>query len=184
MRFGGQAAGLLLALALGACAPSPPADVSPGPSDDGAAILARKALERVQPRSIAEDREYCGLVVRGPDGALAATVPQRGGPTGCATSLDLPAGVVPVASYHTHAAYAEGYVNELPSPQDVASDMAVGTDGYVATPRGRLWRIDGETGTITLLCGPGCLPADAAAPEDGAFRRSITRVELDRALGL
>jgi hypothetical protein len=61
--------------------------------------------------------------------------------------------------------------------------MAFGTDGYVSTPRGRLWHIDGRTGTVTLVCGPGCLPSDRAAPPGRPLADRYPLEELRRAVG-
>ena len=38
--------------------------------------------------------------------------------------------------------------------------MIEGQIGFVATPGGRLWMIDGERGVANLVCGLSCLPAD------------------------
>jgi hypothetical protein len=48
----------------------------------------------------------------------------------------------------------------VPSPEDVYSDSDEGLNGYVATPGGRFWFVDGRNETVSLICGIGCLPSD------------------------
>ena len=121
--------------------------------------LARVVLDALQPRSIAEGREYCGYIYRRDAATLAATPPRRGG----ATSCDLRGREArTLASYHTHGAAAPDYDNEVPSSTDLATDIAFGTDGYIATPAGRLWHVDHRARRAWLLC-TGCLVADPAA---------------------
>ncbi|KMW58716.1 hypothetical protein AIOL_003695 [Candidatus Rhodobacter oscarellae] len=48
----------------------------------------------------------------------------------------------------------------MPSVSDVLADMEEGLDGYLSTPGGRFWFIDGQTGVSRQLCGLGCLPQD------------------------
>ena len=86
----------------------------------------------------------------------------------------------PVASYHTHGGYAEGYHSELPSGTDMKSDRRLRIDGWVATPGGRLWHVDSDTMTVREVCGRGCLPQDPAyvAAEDGPLRPVMTYADL------
>jgi hypothetical protein len=72
-----------------------------------------------------------------------------------------------VSSWHTHAAWARGYDGEVPSIQDVEGDMSMGVNGWVATPGGRLWFVDGNTGALGRSAGADCLPVDPGfVPEE------------------
>ena len=119
-----------------------------------------KALfARVQPLSIASDREYCGYIGLDDDGNLAASAPRKGRQDTCRPNDPDELSVV-LASYHTHGAYSEEFYNEVPSGDDMEGDEAEGIDGWVATPGGRLWYIDSEDMVTSQICGLGCLPAD------------------------
>jgi hypothetical protein len=109
--------------------------------------------------SVRFDREVCGFVLRDADGRYSSTKVSWGGHASCA-SLPIDPGVVAVSSWHTHAAFAQDYDGEVPSIQDVEGDMAMAINGWVATPGGRLWFVDGRTGDIRQVCGRGCLPSD------------------------
>lgn len=85
-----------------------------------------------------------------------------------------------VASFHTHGGYLAGYDNEVPSIIDLESERSHGLRGYVATPGGRFWLVDGVAVRVTLLCGPKCLPWDPRF-QDGELARirdSYSRREL------
>ncbi|MCR9087084.1 MAG: DUF4329 domain-containing protein [Rhodobacteraceae bacterium] len=127
--------------------------------------LAREIFTEIQVLSVQRNREYCGLIGRDEAGQLIATKPRRGRRTSCRPRYDLRDMRI-TASYHTHAAHREDYDNEVPSLADVEGDMADGINGYVATPGGRLWFVDGITGESRLICGPRCLPSDAAYRPD------------------
>lgn len=176
----------LAALALGLAGCGPGVAGGDGPAEAQAAELravARAALKRLQPYSVAQDREHCGMILRRADGALTVTPAAAGTEDSCVIAYDVRPGEVAVASFHTHAAYAPGYDNELPSVQDVTSDMAFGVDGFVATPAGRLWHIDGATGDVTLVCGPRCLPWDPDAPALRGLAARYDLAKLRRVLG-
>ena len=135
--------------------------------------LAKQVLSEIQHKSIKRNREYCGLIGYDASGQLMATEPRRGHQASCRPRPE-PDGMEVTASYHTHAAYRQVYDNEVPSVIDVEGDMGDGINGFVATPGGRLWFIDGETGVSRLLCGPRCLPSDAgyrADPDDPVAER-------------
>ena len=119
---------------------------------------ARILLHDLQPVSIRENREYCGILMRTPDGTLVASQSFAGSEAFC--TVEVPEGARVVASFHTQGAYMEGYANEVPSLQDLNVMVEWGIDGYVSTPGGRFWHIDGKRGEISLICGPGCMPAD------------------------
>ncbi len=121
--------------------------------------LAKQTLSDLQARSIRENREYCGLIGRDPQGRLVVTEAVRGTRARCRYP-DPPPGTVLVASYHTHGAFLSNYDNEVPSALDVSIEMMDGTRGYVATPGGRFWMIEGRTGIAHLICDVKCLPWD------------------------
>lgn len=122
--------------------------------------VARGVLLQLQARSFAENREYCGYIGRLPDGRLTATEVTRGDAWGCLSRADESRFVGIVASFHTHAGFERTADSEVPSSDDVRGDMAEGLNGYVATPGGRLWYIDGRRGVATQVCGPGCMGQD------------------------
>jgi hypothetical protein len=121
--------------------------------------LMRKLFAKLQPLSIRHDREYCGHIGYDAAGSLMATEPFPGDASSCLPREPVALERV-VASYHTHAAFSVDYYNEIPSQQDVEGDAEQGIDGYVATPGGRLWFVDGDTLTVRQICSVGCLPSD------------------------
>lgn len=120
---------------------------------------ARQILYDLQALSIRENREYCGVLLRQPDGKLISSKAFRGRKARCNVRR-IPGGADVVASYHTHGAFLVGYDNEVPSLLDLEVEVEWAIDGYVSTPGGRFWHVDGRRGTIHLICGPGCMPSD------------------------
>ncbi len=121
--------------------------------------LMQKLFAKLQPLSIRHNREYCGYIGYDAAGTLRATEPMPGDASSC-QPRDPVRLATTVASYHTHAAFALDYYNEIPSQQDVDGDSEQGIDGYVATPGGRLWFVDGTDRSVRQICGVACLPAD------------------------
>lgn len=121
--------------------------------------FARTLLAELQDNSFAADREYCGMIGIDADGRLVASRPRRGSVDSC-TPRDPRDAVEIIASFHTHGSFAYDYDSEVPSVADVEGDMFEGVDGYISTPGGRLWFVDGQTGVSRVICGLGCLPAD------------------------
>jgi hypothetical protein len=115
-----------------------------------------RLFTRLQIQSFEKQREYCGFVGRGTNGALRVTPPQPGRRDSC--PLDWPNDMEVIASYHTHGAFDFTYYNELPSDIDMESDQSLGVNGWIATPGGRLWYVDSERMVATQVCGVGCLP--------------------------
>jgi len=139
--------------------------------------FAREFLDRLQLRSIVEDREYCGYFGRDGDGRLLATRPRRGKYNSC-TMGSPPQSMGVFASYHTHAAYERHSVNEIPSPQDLRSDIDQQIDGYVSTPGGRLWLVDHKARETRQLCGEGCVAQDPVY-RPGKFEKIRSSYTLD-----
>lgn len=123
------------------------------------AQFARQFLDALQPRSIAEKREYCGYFGYDPSGKFVATRATRGTLDGC-LAAEPPHDLDLVASYHTHANYEPEHDSEVPSADDVLGDQEEGVDGYVSTPGGRVWFIDGERAIAHQVCAIGCVTAD------------------------
>lgn len=134
---------------------------SAGLADERVHAFAKSVLAQLQPLSIAQNREYCGTIGIQSDGTLVASKPHRGGRNGCRPRRARKVDRI-LASYHTHGAFSPNADSELPSVRDVLSDMNADTDGYVSTPGGRFWYVNGRDGWIQQLCPLGCLPADPA----------------------
>lgn len=149
---------------------------------EAAFVLA--LMEAMNPLSVRFNREACGYILRHPNGAYSSTKVSWGGLASCA-SLPTDDSMTVVSSWHTHAAYSPDYDGEVPSIQDVEGDMDHGTNGWVATPGGRLWLIDGATGTMRQFCGPGCLPEDPdfVAQDFGPVAESYTLDALHARFG-
>jgi len=60
--------------------------------------------------------------------------------------------------------------------------MEDGVDGYVATPGGRLWFIDGQSGRARQICGLGCLTQDPDFKPEiyGPIKQSYTLGEIEQ----
>lgn len=138
-----------------------PVSASTTSAQDAAELAAaRGVLLQLQPRSFAENLEYCGYIGRLPDGRLTATEVTRGDNWGCLSRADENRFVEVVASFHTHAGFDSAADSEVPSTDDVRGDMAEQVNGYVATPGGRLWYIDYRRAVATQVCGLGCMGQD------------------------
>lgn len=116
-------------------------------------------MESMNQLSVRFNREVCGFILQDAQGNYSSTKASWGGEASCA-SMPLEPGVRAVSSWHTHAAWGQGYDGEVPSIQDVEGDMRFGVNGWVATPGGRLWFVDGTTGHLHQHCGRSCLPED------------------------
>lgn len=140
----------------------------PQPQSAAEISFIKSTLNALQPRSIAENREYCGYLGLDASGAFAVSPPKRGGLDGCMPN-DPPAGLQLLASYHTHAAYQFEYDSETPSIDDLEADIAEGVDGYIATPGGRVWYNDALGRQAVLLCDINCITADPQFRPDPDF---------------
>ena len=123
---------------------------------------AKGVLAQLQPRSFEAGREICGLIVRSPSGVYRAIPPRMGSSDGCTPRDDPRIDGEVVASFHTHGDFDPGMDSEVPSLDDLRADRAEGILGFVSTPGGRLWLVDGPRGRVRLLCGLRCLPHDPA----------------------
>jgi len=156
----------LAALICGAGAPAAAQGRAQVADDIDRFVLAH--FDRIQPPSIRENREYCGLVGFDADGLLAVT-PARPGTVDSCDPGAAPPGFEVIASYHTHGGYTPDADSEVPSVDDLLGDLEDGIDGYVATPGGRVWLNLSEEELTFQLCGRGCVPADPtfrACPAD------------------
>jgi len=150
-----------------------------------AAFTARAVgfLDGLQGQSFAENREYCGYFGLDRAGAFVASGPEPGGEDWCEARR--PAEFDIVASYHTHGAHGVEYWAEVPSPEDVESDMAEGVFGYISTPGGRVWLVDWRAGTATQVCGATCVAQDPDYDpgEAGPVGPFYTRADLAARFG-
>jgi hypothetical protein len=152
---------IVLCLALVLSAPAPATAQSA--SETAFVMALMRAMNQL---SVRFDREVCGFVLRDATGAYSSTKVSWGGAASCA-SLPLQPGVTAMSSWHTHAGWDPDYDGEVPSIQDVEGDMSMGVNGWVATPGGRLWFVDGNTGALRQVCGRDCLPVDPGfVPEE------------------
>lgn len=129
--------------------------------------FARGYLSALQKRSFRSGREYCGFFGYDRKGRMVAVKPRPGGAATC-TAYWPHERIRVFASYHTHGVW-DGYSDgEVPSVEDLESDMGDGIHGYVSTPGGRFWFIDGPLGVAWQICGSGCLPVDPGfVPDPG-----------------
>lgn len=153
------------------------------PSTAVADSFARAYLDTVQARSFSNRREFCGYFFVDGAGNLQSTPPIRGTLDSCPRT-EPPNGVF--ASWHTHGAYDRDYDNEVPSPPDMIGTFQFGYDGYIATPGGRLWRVEVDNQTAIQVCSEGCLsvdPRNVAEPAGSIPRTYTLRTLLARFTG-
>lgn len=139
---------------------------------DDVDLFALELFDRIQTRSILENREYCGLIGFSSNDELIATGPHRGTEDSCNPG-DEPAGFEPIASYHTHGAFLDDADSEVPSVDDLIADFEEDLDGYVATPGGRVWLNLLAENLTFQLCGRGCVVSDPKARPCKAFLPAI-----------
>ncbi len=125
-----------------------------------------KFFDELQPKSIAENREYCGFFGFDSNDNYVATKPTPGDEGSC-YSDDPPENIFIFASYHTHGGFSYDYDSEVPSSDDLAADVAEEVDGYVATPGGRIWFNNAEQERAVLLCGRNCTVSDVDYDAEG-----------------
>lgn len=145
--------------------------------------VARSILASLQSLSFEKNREYCGFIGYNARGILVATPGHPGTMARC--SAPFPDDLAVTASYHTHGAFDLGYFNEIPSDIDVESDHAFLLNGYVSTPGGRFWYVDGREKVTWQICGLGCLPIAPGFYKgaSGTIAERYTYEELRETLG-
>ena len=158
----------------------------PQSSDEAIRQYARATLEDLQPRSIANNQEFCGVIYEDADGTLHTSKVYDGERAECAFDWGLPLGNNVVASFHTHGGYDFGYDSEVPSEEDLASDIGARIDGFVSTPGGRLWKIDWQEEMATQICDTPCLQKDPRHEElpGDVIQRSYTLADLQSRMRL
>lgn len=170
---------LCVTLLLGACtAPPDPSAIQMEPraqpqSQREIAFMSR-LFSDIQPASFAARREYCGLIGVDAAGNFIATEPVKGRVSSCLPPDPRFADFQVLASYHTHGAWHPDYLTELPSFEDMRTDIQDGTDGYIATPGGRFWYVDARNRLARQICGRGCLVSDPGYQPDPDFPVSGT----------
>jgi RHS repeat-associated protein len=134
--------------------PGPPKDVPytnlPGPQYKTLDQAGKTVVAKINPKSIKENTEYAGRVVKNVNGTYGTTEPNKGTADGSSPGT-VPAGTTGAAVYHTHGAFDPHYDNENFSPQDIRSAGREGTPSYLGTPAGAIKRYDPATGTTTVL---------------------------------
>ncbi|MCD9006185.1 DUF4329 domain-containing protein [Luteimonas sp. XNQY3] len=137
---------------------------------DAAAVAA---LDRANPVSISENREYGGLIYKDEAGQYWATAPAPGtGTSFDPYAIEIPTGAIKVGDYHTHGDYSlagpdgnpqrtgdparDDYNSDAFSASDlrgIAAD-ARGVDeytGYLGTPSGTYLRFDPASNDVSAL---------------------------------
>ena len=135
---------------------------------DGVDRFVLTQFDRVQPKSIEENRQYCGLIAFDADAKLRATKPKAGTAKGCQPG-GAPAGWDVIATFRTHGAFLDNAGSEVPTAAELKRSIASKVDDYVATPGGRVWLNVSGMGKLTSctqLCRQrktlaGGLPATA-----------------------
>ena len=130
---------------------------------------ARATLAEIQPRSIANNQEYCGVIFEDEEGNLQTSKIYAGERAACALDWGVPLGYYVVASFHSHGGFDTQYASEIPSSLDLATDIDARIDGFVGTPGGRIWHNRWQNEATELACGEACLPVD---PRYEAFKRT------------
>jgi hypothetical protein len=161
-------------IALSACAATPvdtiQMDPRPIAQTQREVAFVSGLFNDIQGRSISENREYCGLIGVDSTGAYVASPARRGGVASCLPPSRSSVGFQVLASYHTHGSASLNYYTEIPSYDDMRTDIEDGTDGYIATPGGRLWYVDARARIARQLCGLDCLVDDPNHVEDQDYR--------------
>lgn len=134
--------------------------IAPISSHAEIASFAKAKLDSLQAQSFAAGVEYCGMIYENRDGELSSTETFKGDDGTCDFEFEWGGDLNPVASYHTHGAHSFDYDNEAPSLIDLEEDFKNKVDGYIATPGGRLWRIDWKARQAVQVCGLDCVTQD------------------------
>lgn len=130
--------------------------------------VAEAALGNAQDLSLENNREYCGYIAFDGEERLCFTAPLKGSVETC-TPPEVPDDWELIASYHTHGALNPNEPDvsyELPSSDDIRSDVSEGIDGYLSTPGDRFWFIDTEDEIVIMLGGVGYFQPDNFFEQD------------------
>lgn len=169
---------LLSLLCVAGCLAQDPADIEMAPRSQPQTPTEIAFMSRlfndIQPISFTEEREYCGLIGVDEAGNYVATEPVRGRKSTCLPPDPRFADFEVLASYHTHGAWDPDFLTEVPSFDDMRTDIEDGTDGYIATPGGRFWYVDARNQVARQICGQGCLIPDPGYQPDPDFPVSAT----------
>ena len=120
--------------------------------------LAIDKLNQINAKSILDNREFCGYIGMKADKTIAASSILGGEIESCEPSA--PDDWILLASFHSHGAYTESLNSEYPSSDDILGDYYDRTVGYISTPGGRVWKVNGEKLTAAIICEEGCVTAD------------------------
>ena len=153
--------GAVVVLTLAAGPEGPNAQMR-GDVEDGVDRFALAHFDKIQPKSIRENRAYCGLIGFDSEGILKATPAEPGTGRSCQPT-PVPTGFEILATYRTLGAFGGMTGGELPAAAHLETDFAQRLDGYVATPGGRVWLNLASERLTYQVCGRGCVPSDAAA---------------------
>ncbi len=115
--------------------------------------VAFSVINTINPTSVAENREYGGMVYRNSDGSFGATGPIRGelanvdpgGPS------SVPGDTQATASWHTHGGNDPHFLNEEFSSADLSYSKFFSIDGYLGTPFGKFLLYDVNSNVVTQL---------------------------------
>ncbi len=125
-------------------------------------------FNQLQPKSIAQNTEYCGYFGIDADDNFVATRPTKGDTDSCLAD-EPPEDLDLFATYHTHGGYMFDADSELPSLNDLEADIDEELDGYVATPGGRIWLNSIDRETAIMLCGRNCTVSDSEYVADTEY---------------
>ncbi len=120
---------------------------------------ARAALDANNPRSIADNKEYGGMIYKNPDGTYGYTDPAPGTGAHCTPeNAPIPDGATPVGDYHCHGDYddktgrtsdpnrdkdnSDGFSDTDEKAYEKANSKNPGYKGYLGTPSGQYKQYD------------------------------------------
>jgi len=96
---------------------------------------AKRAIEMINPRSMAEHIEYAGTIYKDSQGKYGYTGPYKGTLAGSDPHINnIPKNTVAVGYYHTHGGIDPGYDNEHFSQADYDYANYYKIDAFVGTP--------------------------------------------------
>ena len=101
---------------------------------------AAQAIADVLPKSIRENREYAGWIIKTGNGWYSYTAPIRGS---AHISSPGPRPARATGDYHTHGAYDKDYAGEVFSDTDLRNRGFMDTN-YLGTPSGRILKDNGN----------------------------------------